>query len=52
MGFRVLRFGRSKIPEGDGFFILSGDEDKNLERVGLLERGKPIFLFIETLRHR
>jgi hypothetical protein len=27
------------------------DEDRDLGRVGSLERGKPIILFIETLRH-
>jgi hypothetical protein len=29
-----------------------GDEDGNLGRGGSLERDKPIFLLIETLRHR
>jgi hypothetical protein len=28
------------------------DEDKNLARVGILAREKPIFLLIETLGHR
>jgi hypothetical protein len=29
-----------------------GDEDEDLGRVGSLERDTPIFLLIETLRHR
>jgi hypothetical protein len=49
---RVLRFRCSKIHKRDGLFSLIGDEDKDLGRVGNLERGKPIFLFIETLGHR
>jgi hypothetical protein len=41
-----------KTVKGDGFSSSIGDKDRDLERVGNLERGKPIFLFIETLWHR
>jgi hypothetical protein len=38
--------------EGNTWYREEEDEDENLGRVGSLARGKPIFPFTETLRHR
>jgi hypothetical protein len=40
------------LPSGRRSFRRDEDEDKNLARVGSLERGKPILLLVETLRLR
>jgi hypothetical protein len=44
--------GRIRSAEGQRPIRRDEDEDENLGRVGSLERGKPIFLLTETLRHR
>jgi hypothetical protein len=44
--------GRIRSAEGQRPIRRDEDEDGDLGRVGSLERGKPSFLFIETLWHR
>jgi hypothetical protein len=49
--FRVPRHRPSKVGTEKRSFRRGGDEDRNLGRVGSLERGKPIFLLTDTLWH-